>query len=418
MRIKPSYPRLRRSHPLANGLRGFFVSQSDAFAQNLVDGVLFPHSGASPGTVLTPVGVGLDLTSATTRFDTDLASTPAWSVCGVFSFSALVAFARIVVFNGEGTNGAGISLNASNQLRAIVQNGSFVQIASSTVPNLGQWYSLAATYDRSSLRLYIDGRLAASTNTTAATSSLTPFRIGTDNTASGSGNPSALFRCAYVAVYNRGLAPSEVSELDADPFAMLRPMQRSYFAIAGAGPPAIPSGSGSVNAVATITGAGQSIRSGSGNVNAIATITGTGRAIQSGSGVINAIGVLAGSGKQSANGSGSIDAIGTLTGSGTSPQKGSGSVDAIGTLTGTGSAIQSGSGTIDAIGTLSGVGSAPIVGAASGFGNINAIASITGTGRSVNSGSGNVNAVGNLQGVGLAPSGTSLILQYYFYLAS
>jgi hypothetical protein len=239
-RVKPSHPTFRRDHPIATGLRGFYVDNSQRQLYDVVTGTNFEVQGVEPGLVNTPYGGGLDLSdktvSTSTRFDTDLACTPQWTIAISVAFTALNNFDRITVFNGQTTDSTGITLNGSNAIRVVLQNGGFRQANSTLVPTLGRWYFLVATYNQATLKLYSDGSEIATTNQTAAAVSLTPFRIATSNPTDG-GNPGAQFHCAMAAVWNRGIDASEVAQLSADPFEIVRPRQRSYFYAALAEPP-------------------------------------------------------------------------------------------------------------------------------------------------------------------------------------
>jgi hypothetical protein len=144
--------------------------------------------------------------------------------------------------------------------------------------------------------------------------------------------------------------------------------------------------------------------SGSGTVSAVGTLTGAGSTVKSGGGNVSSVGALVGAGQQVASGSGDVDAVGTLAGTGfapvVGPASGFGTIGAVGTLTGAGSAVKSGSGDIDAVGVVVGAGFAPIVGGASGAGVVTAVGGVVGAGQAIYSGSGSVSAVGAIVGAG------------------
>lgn len=180
-----------------------------------------------------------------------------------------------------------------------------------------------------------------------------------------------------------------------------------------------PSGSGSVSAVAVVTGEGNANLSGSGSIDAVAGLAGAGKSNQNGSGAIDAVCDITGVGATNRYGSGSIDAIGGLTGEGSAPDvgasSGSGSVVVVGGLTGEGSATKAGTGQVESVATLSGAGSAPSVGPSSGSGSIDAIGALTGAGTREATGSGSIDAIAQINGVGSNGTG-SFIFQYYNYL--
>lgn len=92
-------------------------------------------------------------------------------------------------------------------IRFAVQNVS-VGVGSGLVPQSGQWYHIAGTYDGASLTIYINGTLCARAPLTYSQSSTAKIRIGYDVGQSGfSGTLDE------VRVYNRALSGTEVMGL-------------------------------------------------------------------------------------------------------------------------------------------------------------------------------------------------------------
>lgn len=92
---------------------------------------------------------------------------------------------------------------------------------------LSEWNHVVGTYERTTLRLYINGVLGNSGAGTAASSTALPFRIANDTRDDGTGY-SWQGRIGPVAVWNRAVSLNEVQRLYADPLGMFRPRAGAF----------------------------------------------------------------------------------------------------------------------------------------------------------------------------------------------
>lgn len=97
---------------------------------------------------------------------------------------------------------------------------------------VGNWHFVVGTFDGVAVRVFVDGRIGASTATSPVlnTSSLTAVRFG-DN-AFGDGNFNGHMRSAMI--WDRALSSSEILWLYGDPYAFIAPPARRYFPKVGA----------------------------------------------------------------------------------------------------------------------------------------------------------------------------------------
>jgi Concanavalin A-like lectin/glucanases superfamily len=114
--------------------------------------------------------------------------------------------------SGARWTGYALEINPSNNWVTYLGDGSHTEpLAVGPARILNTWTHVAATYDGATLRLYVNGTLAASTSTTfyAANNSPVPFQIGTEY---ANGTRSAFFAGIIddVAVYNRALSATEI----------------------------------------------------------------------------------------------------------------------------------------------------------------------------------------------------------------
>lgn len=106
---------------------------------------------------------------------------------------------------------------------------------SSRLMTVGKWHFVVGTFDGAEAKVFVDGRIGASTATSPVlnTSSLTAIRFG-DN-AFGDGNFNGHMRSAMV--WDRALSSSEILWLYSDPYAFVAAptARRRYFVAAGGG---------------------------------------------------------------------------------------------------------------------------------------------------------------------------------------
>ena len=238
MKLKPSYPRLRRDHPLANGLAGAWIL-SDGGGNVATDSSDWSRDGElenSPAWSPGRTGWSLKFEAATA----DRVRVPEVSglFAGDFSISC-EAFAdgtgnRSLIGNGEVGQGVRIRLDANNRYDFRI-GSSNLSFSGATVVPLKTWHQITVTRIGLSITAYLDGN-----------------QYGTVSNASDGSGPDLLIgdvsfgsavwsgRISYAIAHYRGMPAEEVSELHADPFAMFRTRQRSYFAFAGGAPPDPP----------------------------------------------------------------------------------------------------------------------------------------------------------------------------------
>jgi len=139
-------------------------------------------------------------------------------------------------------------------------------------------------------------------------------------------------------------------------------------------------GSGTLDATASLTGSGTKQGLGSGTVSGVAGFTSTGRRAGSGTGIIAASAGFASSGTRATGGTGTLTLLTTITSTATPARAGSGTVTAAATLAGTGDKAEgdarSGTGTLAAVADLTGTGTK----ASDGEGSLVALVALNGTG--------------------------------------
>jgi hypothetical protein len=230
---------------------------------------------------------------------------------------------------------------------------------------------LAFTMDvTNGAQLYLNGVSVASSATKQQTATRT---FGANLIGDGTTNARGDSNVYYAAWFPRTLSEAEIRRLSDNPWAIYKPQTARIYSFPSGG---TSEGSGTVDGIGSLVGAGQATHGGSGEVSGVGSLVGTGQATHSGSGT--------------------IDGIGSLVGEGYAPivgaAEGSGTVDGIGSLVGAGLATHSGSGTVDGVGSLIGEGEAPAVGA-EGSGTVDGVGSLVGAGESLRSGSGTIDLI-------------------------
>jgi hypothetical protein len=433
MRLKPSSPRLRRDHPLAANCEAFWpFIETGGDAIDVIDGIrLSPQTNA--GRTASPLGLSGNCNSAQVGFSGTATprlrlQLPISIACVVHHISTPSVNGSFfgVTFNNADTSpfysyaidndSAGNLRIGGNDAGSYYQTTSTVAV-SSLIGSLSRYVAVFTSSRRTLFRNGIQVITEASTRSSPTYGAAAQVVAGFYPAVSR--NSSVQFIGG--GIWSSALSTEQISQFSDDPFAMLRPRQRSYFVMAG-GAPATPSGSGTVSGVGTLTGTGSTAKSGSGSVIGVGTLAGNGFRPPEpppgeGSGVVDSIGTLTGTGLSVRSGSGSVSGVGVLSGTGETPTiaaTGSGIVSGVGELLGTGLSVRSGSGFVSGVGVISGVGFAPIVGVSSGFGQVVGVGEIIGAGSVVRSGGGSVTAVGELVGVG--PIVVSDAYFYYYWM--
>jgi hypothetical protein len=118
-------------------------------------------------------------------------------------------------------------------------------------------------------------------------------------------------------------------------------------------------GAGSLAAVSTVAGSGQSLRVGKGTVAALCVFAAVGSVLRVGAGTVTAVSTFSGSGTVVAGaipGSGTITAVSTFSGTGTRIRNGAGTIAGVATVGGTGIRGRSGVGSVAGVSTLTATG--------------------------------------------------------------
>lgn len=252
MRLKPSYPALRQGHPLADGLIGAWL-MTEGSGNSLKD---YSNSG-NDGMFnrATPVwgpganGPALDF-NGTSAFVDDFGSyivdsRSSFSISAwVYRRSTSTSSAGDVIVSTRTGNADGVYFWLNRSLSgslAISPIGATALETPGDVVPLNGWSFVSVSHDKPGgiTKLYVDGVIKASGDIApgGTATAIADGRIGRS-----SGTTSRHFNglISTVISHNRALTDQDIDQLHDDPFAMFRPRQRSYFALAGAAPP--PSG--------------------------------------------------------------------------------------------------------------------------------------------------------------------------------
>jgi hypothetical protein len=228
--IKPRVPVLQRGHPLARGLR-LFWAMSGVAGPTLADAGPERDSGTLFGTtprVAGPSGDARSFASGTSSYavNSKSLSLPRVTIAGRMRVPTLPgAQGTLCGFSdgiGSGTQDKTVYLDASNKLIFYVYDGGVKNTAApaSAVP-ANTWFSFAATADGTTARTYQDG---TEVGNVACGTTFTGYSVP-NFIAAGYGShgncPGVDFD--WIAVWDRALSSSEVSRLNVDPFALVRP---------------------------------------------------------------------------------------------------------------------------------------------------------------------------------------------------
>jgi hypothetical protein len=197
--------------------------------------------GGTDETVIIPYGANLGFTTAYTFAawcyqDTDR-NWNVWFVRGTANTDDIEIYSSV---SGQGLtvahnrgNGGTFEYVASDSNTGVSGNGGWADMTH------GGWHHLAVTFEANTLRVYVNGKQAGNTITGLIDPLNTnrTLRLGsTANTAFSATGAWCIGRMAFAQVYNRALAPAEIQQLYADPWAMYR-LRPSVFAAAVAEEP-------------------------------------------------------------------------------------------------------------------------------------------------------------------------------------
>ena len=250
MSLKPSFPRLRRDHPLANGLIAAYECWQNTPDESSVVGQPQTLIGAaSPGIKPSAWGPARSYNGTsqhhTGDFDASRLNDYPFSIVTAFRINALgdkclaslssTSLNHYLAFFQVGSRGweyqirrGGTTFDSTN---FAVANGGAID----TLPHIAAMVSDS----EASHSLYIDGVLIEQDTNTCS------FPSPTRTTLAARRNQNTLdFRSsaelAFLRIYNRALGPTDLAKYQADPFAMFRPRTRSYFAFFADGAPPDP----------------------------------------------------------------------------------------------------------------------------------------------------------------------------------
>lgn len=208
---------------LRNGLVGAWCPSLGATGRTIVDRSPYRDNAALSGSFVWK-GDSIDLSAASTH--AELPDRPWHTIDRGFSVSAWftltttsISFTDVLVSKDQSTtpffpwNLRGIT---TNSLQFVVSNTTTSFSAQATVSSLGlttgRWYHACGTFDLQNARLYVNGRLAATSSAFSGTpfSTTAKVRIGDSEAFSGRQWPGLI---DDVRLWQRGLTASEVAML-------------------------------------------------------------------------------------------------------------------------------------------------------------------------------------------------------------
>lgn len=247
-----------------------------------------------------------------------------------------------------------------------------------SVPNIA-----VVTYNRVSLKIFVNGVLGATAAATSAVNwydyaDVVPFCFGFGSVFQSNHFAGVLH---WGGVWNRGLTDAEAKALSAlQPPADLYypPVTRRLYLVSAGG---TSSGAGSASGTGTATGVGASTAAATGSSAGVGAATGVGRSTYAAVGSAAGTGAATGVGRGVFSSAGSAAGVGSASAVGRSTAAAVGSAAGVGTATGVGSVggIEQGAGSAAGIGSASAIGRAivSVVGLASGSSTVVAVGATT-----------------------------------------
>jgi len=394
-----AFPRLVSSQPqgpadtvasgIGDGLSGAWIPYTVAAPVNLVSGrppaAIATAASASAGKVggafVTTSGGGQGY-----AYDNELLyPTDAVSVLALLETTGTTANNQRIAGSIHPTvspyKGFGLDFSSSTNVRFNVSGSTFSSINGAYVANLSL---VVGTYDRATMRLFVNGSQVASTAKTEAIqyngTSFGLFRFTTARTTfhTAQGFPGKTY---LVGVWRRALSLGEIQSLTSNPWQIFRPYTARIYSFPSAGG-SIESGAGSSAGTSTAAAVGASTAAGAGSAAGAGTATGVGASTAeavgtaAGTATASAVGDVAGgvqsgagtsAGTSTASGVGASTAasVGTAAGTSTAAAVGSSSggvEEGVGTAAGQATAAGVGASTAEAVGTAAGSATASAVG--------------------------------------------------------
>jgi len=227
------------AHPLAKGLVGCWLMNEGSgnkiydLSGNGNDGTFVNHTAWVPGRTgpaLTFDGVD-DHVVVPNKASLNPISALTISVWVNQKATSVGQSANISNIAGKTSSSYGYELRlTSDVLYFLIEQGGWIGLSGNTL-NLNQWYHIVGTYDKSNMKLFVDGGLVNSLAESA------DIRVDTGSFYVGSRTASARYFNGLiddVRIYNRALSEQEVQQLYLNPYAMFEqyPVWRDYVAAA------------------------------------------------------------------------------------------------------------------------------------------------------------------------------------------
>ena len=354
--IIPALPRLRREHPVADGLVAYYPFYEgsggllgDIAGRNLT-GTL---TNMDPTTdwVASPYGWVLDFDGSNDFVTTLLASDnaaiagartfSAWALSNTVASGAGILDYRIAcqVAAGSSTRfaiGAGVSAGLKAGLA--YNNGSPQILLGTTSLSAGVWYHIAGVYTTSELIIYLNGVEENRVTSTTGASSSAVVEIGRLSAPSRWWNG----RIAQVAIHGRALSADEISLLASQPDLLIEPpsTRRIYLFKSATG--------GAMSGTAALVFASSGTLAGAGELGGVALLT------FAASGTATGAGAMSGSAAMAFGASGSATGDADMTGTAALVFSASGNMASGGDMTGSAALTFAASGSLTGGGTLAG----------------------------------------------------------------
>lgn len=146
----------------------------------------------------------------TNKLDTNGSSTTGWSVSAWINASTVNYGSILGKTTANGATGYSLEINPNKACYYLDNIGA----CSTTIISSDAWYQVTGVYNGSTIKLYLNGILEATTNySSGASDTSADFVIGARNNAGSSYNDFFLGYIDEARIYNHALSPAEVSQL-------------------------------------------------------------------------------------------------------------------------------------------------------------------------------------------------------------
>lgn len=239
--VKPSLPAsLNLNHPLARGLVGtfYFLDVDSTVAKDYSGTENFLAGPTAPTPIINNFGPGFNFGIADQVFQSATNNYPTVGAGGLTIYSRvrsdpLPANNMVVSHHTSGSSGSFyLAVVSSTSLRFMTDTVSENRDIHSVTWAFQEYFSLAAVYDGTNKRIFLDGKQVGSTGSQSGVLSSAADRavIG-DYRLNGGGSGSWEWQGDIndVLIWTRGLLDSEIAEIDNDPYLLLRPPEKFWF---------------------------------------------------------------------------------------------------------------------------------------------------------------------------------------------